>query len=280
MADSNYYQNRWSTEHERWFRERWDYSTETWVFHDWPPVPERCDSVLPQPSTSVASGINARPASHRVGNPVNGSYNFQAPVANSHYEYLDSSYCVRSESYFIEGTVFAILFTEPAGSNATINAVTDYNTALSWVRYNELAHTQVRRFIVVRRKRGFCYAVPIFSYSNQGTKKRGVIPQEHAIAYAYGTVPRLLDGEQVLSKTAIPIELIAGERLSQASRIFFGIHHPIQHNVKVKDLGRVHPDWMPTFLGYWNMENVGESQQSADVTRAAAYEPDEHCGAT
>lgn len=57
------------------------------------------------------------------------------------------------------GQVFAVLFTEAAGMNSAINAVTDYNTALSRVRYNELAYTQVRRFIIVRRRRGFCYAV-------------------------------------------------------------------------------------------------------------------------
>jgi hypothetical protein len=54
--------------------------------------------------------------------------------------------------------VFAILFTEPAGNNA-INSVTDYNSALSMVQYGEWAHTQVRRFIVARRKREHCYSV-------------------------------------------------------------------------------------------------------------------------
>lgn len=55
-----------------------------------------------------------------------------------------------------------------------------------------------------------------------------------------------------------------GERnLSNASRIFFGIHHPIQYNVKVKDLGYVYPNEVPRFLGYWTMEN--NSLQSAEV---------------
>lgn len=43
--------------------------------------------------------------------------------------------------------------------------------------------------------------------------------------------------------------------LSTASRIFFGIHHPIQHNVKVKDIGQVHPDHIRNLLGYWNTQN-------------------------
>jgi len=64
-----------------------------------------------------------------------------------------------------------------------------------------------------------------------------------------------------------------GERpLAIASRIYFGIHHPIQYNVKVKDLGIVHQDWMPTFLGYWNMENLADTQQFNQVTVEAAQD--------
>jgi hypothetical protein len=57
--------------------------------------------------------------------------------------------------------VFSVLFTESAGTNALngLNPMTDYNTNLSMVKYNEYVHTQVRRFIVVKRKRGFCFAV-------------------------------------------------------------------------------------------------------------------------
>jgi hypothetical protein len=63
----------------------------------------------------------------------------------------------------------------------------------------------------------------------------------------------------------------SGERpLSIASRIYFGIHHPIQYNVKVKDLGVVHQDWLATFLGYWNMENLADTQQSNEITNEAA----------
>jgi hypothetical protein len=186
--------------------------------------------------------------------------------------------------------VFAILFSEAAGANA-LNAVTDYNTALSKVRYDEFVHSQVRRFIVVRRKREFCYAMyvkcfvlyiplihasPIFTYKGQGTKKFGVVPNEHAIAYSYGSSPQLLPGEQMLVKTDIPIVMNSGEKdLAPASRIYFGIHHPIQFNVKVKDLGYVHTDWMATFLGYWNQENGSDTRQAADVTDEAATTGDE-----
>jgi hypothetical protein len=57
-----------------------------------------------------------------------------------------------------------VLFSEAAGANAVnamknINNVTDYNSSISVVKYRELVHTQVRRFIVVKRKKEFCFAV-------------------------------------------------------------------------------------------------------------------------
>jgi len=276
MGDPNYH-NYWSDAEKRWYRMRYDYSTAQWVFHDWLPAQRHDSGTHPQIQhlqsvSPVATSSNAGSSYSRVGNWVEGSYNLQNSSTSMHFEALDSTYYVRDEAFFQEGKVFAVLFTEAAGMNSAINAVTDYNTALSRVRYNELAYTQVRRFIIVRRRRGFCYAVPIFSYSNQGTKKRGVVPDEHAIAYSFGKQPRLLEGEQRLSKESICIVTKDGEHLSRASRIFFGIQHPIQYNVKVKDIGYVHPDWMPTFLGYWNQEHGNDTQQPADVTEAA-YNP-------
>lgn len=43
--------------------------------------------------------------------------------------------------------------------------------------------------------------------------------------------------------------------LSPASRIFFGIHHAIQHNVKVKDIGQVHESDIRNLLSHWNAQN-------------------------
>jgi hypothetical protein len=96
--------------------------------------------------------------------------------------------------------------------------------------------------------------------------KPGVAPDEHAIAYSHGSHPQLLFGEQQLTKAPIPVVMNHGERdLSPASRIYFGIHHPIQYNVKVKDLGYVHPDWLPMFFSYWIVENEKDTQQASEV---------------
>jgi len=100
------------------------------------------------------------------------------------------------------------------------------------------------------------FGSPIFTYNGRATTKQGVNPAEHAIAYSLGQQPELVSGESPLQKHPIPIVMEENNRpLVSASRIYFAIHHPIQYNVKVKNLGHVHPDYLPTFLGYWNMEN-------------------------
>jgi hypothetical protein len=92
------------------------------------------------------------------------------------------------------------------------------------------------------------------------------VPSEHAIAYSYNLQPELLPGENQLSKRPICVVMNPGEKyLSKTSRVYFGIHHPIQYNVKVKDLGYVHRDSMMDLFGYWNMENGG-TQQTNSVT--------------
>jgi hypothetical protein len=60
--------------------------------------------------------------------------------------------------------MFAMLFNE-AVDNDSDDPSTDYNGDVSRlsqftrVKYSDIAPAQVRRFIVVKRKRDFCYAV-------------------------------------------------------------------------------------------------------------------------
>jgi hypothetical protein len=65
-----------------------------------------------------------------------------------------------------------------------------------------------------------------------------------------------------------------GEKpLTQASRIYFGIHHPVLHKVKAKDLGYVLPDDTARFLGYYAMEVANGTRQAAEVTAEASEAP-------
>jgi hypothetical protein len=57
--------------------------------------------------------------------------------------------------------VFAIIMNENAGNSSTTPQPLDYNTShsLNAVKYEDnVVYTQVRRFVVVRQKREFCFA--------------------------------------------------------------------------------------------------------------------------
>ncbi|KAF1832449.1 hypothetical protein BDW02DRAFT_529770 [Decorospora gaudefroyi] len=256
-----YLETHYDTVHQRHYRKHY-VEGEGWVFFDWLTRPDSGYA-----AQSLGAGfIGQGPAIQGTYNPVNAQ-------PDAHYETLDSTYFVRHKEFFQEGKVFSILFTEPLGSTA---AATSYNDSVSLVKLGGQVYTQVRRFIVVRQKREFCFALPIFTYSGKGTKKSGVVVREHAIAYAYGSTPTLLPGEYPLEKDPICIVMTApanerGSTLSPSSRIYFGIHHPIQYNVKVKDLGYVLPEHVPQLTAYWRNElQVDTTGQGPEVAAEAA----------
>ncbi|KAH7081332.1 hypothetical protein BKA63DRAFT_503622 [Paraphoma chrysanthemicola] len=266
----------WDPAHQAYYRKHYDVAQGQWVFFDWLHRPtneslqSRSDNI--KGSSQTREPTNFADSSHqtsRTGASIVGTYSTDNPQA---YESLDPAFKVRDSSFFKEGRVIAILFTEPA-PNMRVNS-----SGISLVTYKEKVHTQVRRFIVVNLRHGFCFACPILTYGNKATKKKGVRSQEHAIAYSQGYSPTLLYGEEELSKDPICIVMLQGERpLSKESRICFGIHHPIQHNVKVKHIGDVETSQVPTLLGYWKMENIefGGNPAEADA-EASEKKKDPH----
>ncbi|CAN9449030.1 unnamed protein product [Alternaria alternata] len=143
-----------------------------------------------------------------------------------------------------------MLFTEAASGNSK---QAQHNDSLSQIRYGEYVFTHIRRFVVMKRRREFCFAIPIFSYGSRGTTKPGVNPDEHAIIYSDGYSPHLVVGEAPLKKSPIRVVMTEYQHpLATACRVYFGIHHPIQYNVKVKDVGIVHGDDLPLLLSYWH----------------------------
>ncbi|KAF2868229.1 hypothetical protein BDV95DRAFT_500966 [Massariosphaeria phaeospora] len=126
-----------------------------------------------------------------------------------------------------------------------------------------MAYSQIRRFVVVRSMVQFCYACPVFTYSGRATLKQGVRPREHAVIYTAGSQISLLPGETGITKDSIAVDSAPSvPPLNKCSRLYFGIHHPIQYNVKVKDLGMVSDNDIPKMIGYWReeLQNVISSQ--------------------
>ncbi|CAN9198556.1 unnamed protein product [Alternaria alternata] len=185
------------------------------------------------------------------------------------YDLLDSSYRMRTggeaRDFFVVGRVFAMLYSEAAGGTAQPQP---YNDAYTVVRFNERVHTNIRRFVVLEDKHGFVYACGIGTYSGRGVLKEGCVPWEHTIAYLSGTDPGscYLPGEWHAGMTKEPIEIIpvdATIRLRSESRIRFGKMYPIEKNVKVKDIGQVHPSHLSKLLKYWNERDQPPTAQYA-----------------
>jgi hypothetical protein len=209
-----------------------------------------------------------------VGNNVAGTYNGSATL---HYEAVNPSFFVRSKSFFCEGKVFAVIMNETAGSTARIpdDAVVDCTSvSISRVNYRDnYVYTNVRRFVVVRHRKDFCFACPIFTYGNRATTKLGVKSEEHGIIYSANQTPQLMPGESGITKASIGVLMADGQtQLRAASRIYYGIHHPIEYNVKVKEIGQVIRSHLPTLVRNWKEEDDKDTQQAETITSAAEEE--------
>jgi hypothetical protein len=190
-----------------------------------------------------------------------------------HYEPVDPTFHVKNRKFFHEGKVFAVIMNETAGETARpAKTPVDYaSPSINPVKYlDNFVYTNVRRFVVVRTKREFCFACPVFTYSGRGTTKPGVRASEHGIICSWGQEAKLLPGESGITKTSLNVVMAAGESdLHKASRIYYGIHHPIQYNVKVKDIGYIPKNQIPILIGNWKEEDSSDTEQESDVTAYA-----------
>ena len=87
-----------------------------------------------------------------------------------------------------------------------------------------------------------------------------VSSEEHAIMFSYhhdSYQPQLLPNEAPLSKEPICMVMAEGQEvLPVSSRICFGTLKSVQYNIKVKDIGYVHPKYLLKFSNYWDVEHA------------------------
>lgn len=139
------------------------------------------------------------------------------------------------------------------------------------VAYGEMAHHQFRRFVVVEEVPiqyfSYCWYVlslthrsksrfdtshsPITTHGGRATTKPGVDQSVHTIVYSTEDPPEKLPGESKMLKDPLRIVLSSpDDKLDPRSRINLGRMHSIDHNVKVKKIGDVHPRSLPKLLAY------------------------------
>ncbi|KAF2843243.1 hypothetical protein M501DRAFT_1028057 [Patellaria atrata CBS 101060] len=179
---------------------------------------------------------------------------------------LDESYKVRPAEFFFPGRVFSVLFSEPAGETSADPASTRSN--ITTTIFNGKVYTQIRRFVVVQQKkgRGHCCAWSVTpleildTVTKRATLKCPASASQHAIVYSSSEPPQPLPGENGLRKEPIQIEIKdSGCTLLPTSRLNLGINYPIQHNVKVKDMGQVKKDHLHRLINSWMLENASDS---------------------
>jgi hypothetical protein len=156
----------------------------------------------------------------------------------------------RDRKFFQEGKVFAVIFSETAG-----DAPTAYSSAISvGCLLGHRVHTQTPRFVVVRHKREFCFACPIFTYSGRATLKPDVRAEEHGILYSDGQSPSLLPYESDNLMPSIALRYGTGcgtPRYCESCPQ----RHPSSHTVQSEGQGR----WAgppTTFINFdWVLED-------------------------
>jgi hypothetical protein len=149
------------------------------------------------------------------------------------------------QSFFVPGKVFAMLWVEPAGRQPPGS---DIFTA---VRFGEQAFAEIRRFIVVKAHSHHSLCVPISTYHGKGVVGRRDA-RYHSIIYSTEEPPQALEGEHL---TKHPIRMIPeGDTLShlaETSRINYSKTFTVEHNVKVKKIGRLDEGSLAWVRAYW-----------------------------
>ena len=93
---------------------------------------------------------------------------------------------------------------------------------------------------------------PITTYSGRATTKPGVDQSAHTIVYTDKKPPEKLEGEKRMNKDPLRITPRSpDEKLDPLSRINLGKVQPIQHNWKVREIGKVEEKCLPKLVKYY-----------------------------
>jgi hypothetical protein len=87
------------------------------------------------------------------------------------------------------------------------------------------------------------------TYGGQGTAKKGVKANDHAMIYTGSKAPKEVSGEKKLNKKPVRVQnLSERDKLAPESRVNYSKVYTIEHNVKVCFIGEVHKDSQAVFF--------------------------------
>ncbi|MCJ1357159.1 MAG: hypothetical protein MMC33_007155 [Icmadophila ericetorum] len=162
---------------------------------------------------------------------------------------LDPEYQMITEpwKFFKPGKVFATLWWESSGETSNKNSA-------SVVKYaGESAYVKIRRFIVVKPNIGEYYSkcLAISTYEGRATLKKGLNAKKHTIVYTGDNAPDKLPGEKI-NKQPIKVQGVNSTRkLDERSRVNLAKTYPVEHNVKVMEIGNVVGSSLKILTAYW-----------------------------
>lgn len=178
---------------------------------------------------------------------------------------------IKPQRFFKPGRVFMTLWSEPASPTVR----DDPHVTSSSI--GGKIYSETRRFVVVRGGPGYSICCPIQTYRKQGTTKSRVNLENHAIVYAAGSEPKLLPQEQPPGMGAFPITL--GDKsvtIDPSSRLNFGKVYTVEHNIKVRNVGKVEKESLPRLraallksMGVDVSDAEIETELEADASRPA-----------
>lgn len=231
-------------------------------------------SLLPNPLTSPSreerhGGLTASRTSQPSRSNRGSRDSFQSEIeirgTEGEAETLDPRYRQPRHpgQFFVVGKVFAVLWHENVGRSnqepgPDVKFVRTIQTDNSTIgRYGERIFSHIRRMVVVRRRYGYCWCVAINTYSGKGVsgkRRANVEDRSHTIVHDSTKPPQYVAGEKKIVKEPIAVIMTSPETLHVASRLNYAKVHTVEHNVKVMDVGMVHPESMAFFEAHWQNE--------------------------
>lgn len=127
--------------------------------------------------------------------------------------------------FFTKGRIFMVHWHEPHGQH-------------------QGAFSKVRMFVVIRTRSGYSLCHPIHTYSKQGTSKRGVNPDIHAVLLKEGSNTVYHPSERQHPPGMPQLSAVIEDpdfQLSPYSRINFGKLSTVEHNIRARKIGRISP---------------------------------------